>query len=429
MGKYLLGVRTNNVDEQSIALFNYYKSCGIDVVFCLDETKGECNSYGFPIVSINQEKLKAMGLWLVIKDNKSVLWNCGDYFLYGMLEQYPNYDGYWLVEDDALIKQLNLKDFLDAPLLMGIDFSACYFRSIKNESWIWKTSISSILSIEEVMACSFGIVFISNKLCKAAYFKRRQVCELFVDSDRKDYYPNDEGFIMNFLDKDIYNYIDLRELYTRKDFENYKYSSHGLISYFDPMFLDNQTGFFHPILIKQNMSNYINRAIKIFNKQKKDISVIFNNLQDDVFSLENLKKHYFAIIFYGSRVNDGEVKKDVFGGITTFYLGSINSDIFWDTFEKLILTEQKFNSFYFIQKPKEILKVNYLKCFSEIASRNVALSIFLDQMEFSMDRRVSLFSREYASSFRQFFETGKLSKNCELCILNNSLIIDDLFVY
>lgn len=109
----------------------------IDVVIIVDETNGSIDTGFFNKVSITKDKLINNGLF---HNHSKICWLCGDYFLYQMMMDYPNYDGYWLVEDDALVAFKNLKEKLYYPILQNIDFAAYPMREAK-EKFIWKPTV------------------------------------------------------------------------------------------------------------------------------------------------------------------------------------------------------------------------------------------------------------------------------------------------
>lgn len=422
MKKYLVGIRTNNIDFQSVALFNYYRSKNIDVIFCIDELKYKVENKGYPGISINKKLIADMGLWIEI-ENRSLLWNCGDYFLYAMRLQYPEYDGYWLLEDDALIKCKNLVDFLSLPLLHKIDFSACYIREITHDKWLWKETIQEDLKIDKVMACSFGIVYASKEFCITAYYRRRQLCSDFQNAKKLLVYPNDEGFVMNYIDHQQYKVVDLRSLYVNKDFDNYKYSSHGLISYFSQDFHQGDNGFYHPIIVKQNIKEIYDREVKIYKKQKKSTEHVFDNLITGIDVKDKII--YFAIIFYDCPNNYTEHNLN---GITAFYLGAIKTSAFWQKIEDIFMGEKKFSYFYFIKYPSKVNSRDILqKMQLPVNERRGGISVYFDNDKQKLNPDYILVDRGSFSVIKSFFNKKILDYNKVDGVLNKKIVFEDIF--
>ncbi|NNH38907.1 hypothetical protein [Acinetobacter terrae] len=424
--KFLLGIRTNNVDYQTISLLSYYKSNGIDCILCIDELKEEYAKYDLEKISINSDFIKENQLDISI--SKPLLWNCGDYFLYGMFSKYPDYDGYWLLEDDALVKHENLKEFLSKPIRENVDFSASAMNLLsKEKDWEWKKSIQKTLNIEEVYACLFSVVFVSRRFVEEAFKKRVENCKIFK-SDYSDYlYPNDEGFMMNYLDKNKFKYKSLRDIYGFFYTNNLKFSSSGDVFYFNQLLSNNDSGFYHPIVIDQEILSSISRDIKINKKQKKDISDVLNKYKIDLSGLnsEVSNNKFFCFIFYGLGTNKNLIKNLLKPTSVFFIEENISDDKFFEELKNIVENNDKFYSFILIDRDVEIANKNYLNFFSYPALSNDKIKIYYNKKNKMVDKRFSIFSRNKIEDFKKILNNNYDIDNLDF--LNNYIEIEEYF--
>lgn len=264
MNKILLGIRTTKFDTQTLSLFNYYQSQNIDVVLVVDELNTTVDTGYLPKISINKNVLVKHGLYAEID---KLGWLCGDLGLYLMALAYPNYEGYWFVEDDALIMHNQLAYFLGNPLLENLDFCA---KSLWNahDTWKWKNAAETYFNVPVAKKCLFSIIFISNKLVFDALDSRRRYIKEYTEGEY-EIFLNDESFLSNFASKNNYLLCELGELYGEKYLSSYKFTTQNHLNFFNITLSKVENGFYHPILIKNNSKDYIDRLIHILKKQKQ----------------------------------------------------------------------------------------------------------------------------------------------------------------
>ena len=142
MGKYLVGIRTTKLDLQTLNLLLYYKQANIDTVLVVDELKTKVDAGIFPKVSLNKDKLTSLNLYI---EHEKLGWLCGDFGLYLMALEYPNYQGYWLIEDDAFVASPSLDLYLGQPTLKALDLCAKSFWNA-HQGWLWKKVPKLILT-------------------------------------------------------------------------------------------------------------------------------------------------------------------------------------------------------------------------------------------------------------------------------------------
>lgn len=310
--RLLVGIRTNKWDFQTFYLASYYRSFGLAVVAVVDETQSEVNTGVFPKISMTKAWLQDNHLRI---DEPRLGWLCGDYFFYVMRKNYPDYDGYWLVEDDALIIHDKLKELLFRCFEQPTDFMAMRFNK-KSSSWRWTDSVKSLLKVKEVEGCMFPMVFASGRFCDKALESRQQLSEKF--SNCKDLgllYPNDESFMMNFMDKKEFIYRKLEDIYGKLLTAKFRSSSQKHLYTFEADFdLSNKEvfGFYHPVVIKQSFFDSFFRQIRMLNRHnivlenglteselyKKKILEEINGFSDTY--LKSSRKKRYLIALYSS---------------------------------------------------------------------------------------------------------------------------------
>ncbi|MFV5404549.1 MULTISPECIES: hypothetical protein [unclassified Acinetobacter] len=262
MRKFLIGLRTTKFDIQTLSLFLYYKNANIDVVLVVDELKKDVDCGIFPKVSINKSTLTEVGLYVELE---KLGWLCGDFGLYLMSIKYPNYDGYWLIEDDALAASESLTTYLGLPLSKNLDLCAKSFWNA-HSGWVWKESAEAYFQVPIAKKMSFSIVYVSKKFCLEALRKRIEYVELYSKNNFLNFL-NDESFLANFSLN--YKVLRMDELYGKDDLENFNFTTSGNLYFISPNFVNIKQGFYHPIIISTNSQDYNDRMIHILKKQKK----------------------------------------------------------------------------------------------------------------------------------------------------------------
>ncbi|WP_216937547.1 MULTISPECIES: hypothetical protein [unclassified Acinetobacter] len=262
MKRFLIGLRTEKIDIQTLSLFLYYKNANIDVVLVVDELKKDVDCGVFPKVSINKSTLTELGLYVELEN---LGWLCGDFGLYLMTLEYPNYEGYWLIEDDAFVFSENLLFYLEQPLLKKLDLCAKSFWEAHN-GWPWKESAEQYFNISIAKKMLFSMVYVSKLFCLDALKKRIEYVEIYSKNNLPEFL-NDESFLANFSQ----NYTTLRmdELYSKDDLENFNFTTNGNLYFISPNFVNIKQGFYHPIIISTNSQDCNDRMIHILKKQKK----------------------------------------------------------------------------------------------------------------------------------------------------------------
>lgn len=281
MKKYLIAIRTNNWDLQAFFIAAYYMSHGITVVAAVDERTKTINTGFIPKVSLNHQWLEENGM---VYKMAGFGWRCGDYFYYPLLEAYPNFDGYWLVEDDAFLIYKNLRGTLNKCFSQNFDFLAAKIGQ-RPKHWIWHDTVMSLKpDITEVKGCSFGITFMSRNFCELLFEARKTLSQHFFDQQLDaNQWPSDESFVMNFAPTN--SVIEaLETVFGNTAFSNYKFTAEKMVYEFDAALFDHsREGFFHPVIIKTNSYDFLHRKIRILERQHQSTVVQFKK---EVF-LEN----------------------------------------------------------------------------------------------------------------------------------------------
>lgn len=304
--KILVGIRTTKIDHQTHTLYSYYSSQGIDITLVIDETASYVEAGFLKKTAITISKLESLGLFT---GAENIGWLCGDYALYVMAHENPDYSGYWLIEDDALIYSGQLKNLLAKPLEKSIDFSAHAFGSA-TDRWPWKSSIQHLYKKNDVKKCLFGICYMSKEFCASAFNKRIELSKLYNSQKNMPSYPNDESFVMNALDHSKFKLLSLSGLYGEEFVKDYKWTTSGVIHRYDSVLSKASPGFFHPILITGNNFDYHLRASHIYRKQKKDFTVplltIEKTYKDNVEILHKANEKKLLVLIAGTNNRDAE---------------------------------------------------------------------------------------------------------------------------
>ena len=275
--KILVGIRTNNFTLRSFYIACYYKSRNIDVIFVVDETKGVVDTGYFEKISFNNERLHELGLF---KSHSQIGWLCGDYFHYMMALDKPEYDGYWLVEDDAILLSKNIITVMNSPLESNVDFIA-HFMSEADGKFLtgWANSMKEALdSPLPLMKCIFCVTYASQNLILEALKYRQEASKLYIEGSINKFdfpFPNDESHMMNIPSRNEFNYQPMTKFFPGMC-DNYHYSSHGVIYEVDFKKTETEDGFYHPIRLNIGDASSITSHLELIERQ--DPALLENQL-------------------------------------------------------------------------------------------------------------------------------------------------------
>lgn len=273
--KYLVGIRTNKFDTQSRFLYKYYKSYGIDVVFVYDETLVQTNTSEYIKLSLNIDFLKNNKLYAGVD---KVGWLCGDYCLYLMMIECPDYEGYWLIEDDAFIRYEDLRTFFEKPIALGVDFLIGRLNRA-HKHWKFINACKQYFGISEVFIALFSIVYISKECCQKAFLERIKYVQYYSLNGCNQLFLNDEAFMVNAGFMKNYNVTTLNHLYSDISYDCYNFSSISVITKISQDFNNINNGLYHPIVFRNfNIIDYYRRLKKIANKRNSYKKELFKEL-------------------------------------------------------------------------------------------------------------------------------------------------------
>ncbi|WP_241569809.1 hypothetical protein [Rosenbergiella collisarenosi] len=120
-------------------------------------------------------------------------WQCGDYIAYAARDLLPEYDYYWIMDDDIAIN-MPLDVFIRRTAELTQECLACEF-SPRDESWMWFSSVANLLS-QEVYGMLYCLVRLSGSAIDQMKAHRSKM--LPQGAGRLDY-PNDEAFTGTLL--------------------------------------------------------------------------------------------------------------------------------------------------------------------------------------------------------------------------------------
>lgn len=143
-----------------------------------------------------------------LKFFKKCGWQCGDYILYAARKFFPDYDFYWLVDDD-LVFNCNFDDFIYETNKFDEDLIS-YSFSERDFTWDWTKSLNGYRKYK-----IYGMLFcILRMSAKAIDFLKKSRVEYNLEFDlnsRKNLneYANDEVFTATLLKNNNYSIIDI----------------------------------------------------------------------------------------------------------------------------------------------------------------------------------------------------------------------------
>lgn len=299
MSDYLIGLRTTKLDIQTLSLYAFYKNSNIDVVLVIDELKQKVDCGVFPKVSINKDVLKSADLYI---GEDRLGWLCGDFGLYLMAQHYPQYKGYWLIEDDAFVTSPHLAVYLGLPMLKGLDLCAKSFWNA-HQNWQWKASAEAYFNVPVAKKMSFGVVYVSREFCLKAKEKRIEYIKQFQNNSEA-IFLNDESFIANFSQG--FQTAQMEKLYGEEDLKNFHFTTSNQLFNCSLTFDNLKQGFYHPIIVNASPQDTQLRMLHILKKQKRFGRHYRNTMAKMIESQQQLLDKEFSpkvligIIYQGS---------------------------------------------------------------------------------------------------------------------------------
>lgn len=266
--RVLIGIRTNTFNSRSIYLASYYQSKGFNVVFVVDETKGVVSTGFFDKVSFDKARLTELGLF---QSHSKIGWLCGDYFHYAMALEKPDYDGYWLIEDDAFASLQDKPEMLLKPLVNNLDFVAHNLDEANGkflEGWCMSMR-NAIGSPDPLLKCLFCVTY-SSKRYTLECLKYRQACsEKYLSGEVDKYvfpFPNDESHMANIPSRHKFKISALKDVFPGTC-DDFNYTSHGEVFNIDPSKEDVKIGFYHPIRLQSSDIDELESRLSLKHKQ------------------------------------------------------------------------------------------------------------------------------------------------------------------
>src|SRR5690606_27325116 len=140
MKKNIILIRTTkNSDRLDIIINNFNKYsifdyCIIEERYVEEDSKTELIKSNHLIV--REDYLKKNNLEKINKTG----WHCSDYILYARNDYFPNYDYYWIIDDDLYLN-LDMNQFISKANSLNYDCLGTDFR-LATPNWYWHKTLS-----------------------------------------------------------------------------------------------------------------------------------------------------------------------------------------------------------------------------------------------------------------------------------------------
>ena len=145
-----------------------------------------------PFVHWTEETIENRGL--LAPSNAG--WRCGDYNFFMLASKFPNYDYYWLIEDDVIINRANPSSLFYDCMDLDQDVLAYHYSDAK-AGWRWTDTVSPFYGRAKV--CVLPLIRLSSRFVAAAMKERQRLTTLFKETRKHiNDWPNDESFIASF---------------------------------------------------------------------------------------------------------------------------------------------------------------------------------------------------------------------------------------
>ena len=165
-------------------------SGGTDVIVLVDETRGPVAVPHDRVVRVTEESLLAMGLPRAGEGN--LLWFNGDYPLYALRRQCPDYGYYFQLEYDVVINRPI------ASLIAEVEAAAAdYVGLTKGEAvqdWFWRDSCAGVYRLDQLRHQLICVSLFSGAALDHL-FERRLSQGRALEEGRQASWPFCEGFV------------------------------------------------------------------------------------------------------------------------------------------------------------------------------------------------------------------------------------------
>lgn len=187
--KTLIAIRCKAPDRD--ALDALMRLAGGDHFLCLSIHNEQSNAFAtdIPYAHWSSETAAARGLVTTY----DIGWRCGDYNFYALRDKFPDFDTYWLIEDDVFFNRPNPHSMIESAALDPSDFLAYYYEKA-SASWSWGRKIKPYYN--PPYSCIFPVTRASGRFIDAALKARVQLGKAFTAKPKPDAaWPNDESFL------------------------------------------------------------------------------------------------------------------------------------------------------------------------------------------------------------------------------------------
>ncbi len=255
MSNFCVLVRTYYWDDELAARFQpLADSLGARFLVGADEKRGVVDVGGHAKVSLTPERVEAMGL--VATGDYG--WRCGDYVFYAARQDFPDFDYYWLLEDDVLVHFKDPARFFERMASRPTDMLAP-FMSPASHQWAWLKRMANFA--EPVMSCAFPVVRLSGRAIDALYAKRQEFAKRFIAAGEPGAnWPNDESFTATMVAQQGFDYADLRKI--RRDVFGHQGQKPRPIDVNDPRFKTYTAKIYHSVVGGKHLASKLNKFIR-----------------------------------------------------------------------------------------------------------------------------------------------------------------------
>jgi hypothetical protein len=215
--KVAIVIRTHIVDKFLIGFAQAISSSmRYDVIFAIDQSGDPINVTGFDKIGLNREEFARLGLFTQIDD---VLWRCGDYVLYLVRQQRPQYELFWMIEYDVAIDRADpISFFEEVDMFPEYQLLSTHFRQADRD-WPWRATMEGAYS--NIFRCFFPLLRIHASAIDFLFEARRDESSKAARTIEQKGWPNDEVFCATVLANNGFRCCDLNEIgryYTPESF-------------------------------------------------------------------------------------------------------------------------------------------------------------------------------------------------------------------
>lgn len=220
---------------------------------------------------------------------KKTGWQCGDYVAYAAYQYFPDYDYYWVVDDDVHFN-CDMNEFISQVNQSDKDLLALNFGAANKESWSWYGTLENIYP-DRIYGMLYSLVRLSKSAVRFL-MEQRSKYHPTLTTEFHENFANDETFTATYLMNNGFKCGSLKDICPQYFGQYFSFSNPIVVEELTASYLQNKI--VHPVcnaerayqktiqrIKSKNLSSLKNRLFEIFNYCGVDVFIKYFKISPD----------------------------------------------------------------------------------------------------------------------------------------------------